>query len=776
MKVNFKRVLILALAVLLQVGCQKQKTTFTESDIKIIPHPKELTLNQGSFIFDADTKFVVTSDTQLQAAQILIDRFKTAAGLELELTKDQPSSNFVILKDNSQLGAEAYTLVVGDDNIVIEASDLSGFVYGIETLRQLLPVAVEKNTVSADVSWEVPNVNIADAPRYKWRGLMLDVSRHFFEKDYVMKTIDRLSYLKMNTLHLHLVDDQGWRIEIKKYPKLTEVGAYRVDQEDKHWNARPRAKADEKGTYGGFYTQEDIKEIVAYAEKRGITVVPEIEMPAHVSSAVAAYPSLSCFETPISVPSGGLWPITDIYCAGKESTFEFLENVLVEVMDLFPSKYIHVGGDEATKTNWEKCPHCQKRIKAEGLENVEELQSYFIKRMERFISSKDRILIGWDEILEGGLAPGATVMSWRGVKGGLEASEQGHDVVMTPGSHCYFDHYQGPQDSEPAAWGGYTPLSKVYEFDPTVDGMSDEQAKHVLGGQANLWAEYIPDTDQSEYMIYPRIAALSETLWSPKEGRSWNEFTTRIIPMFDRFAAMGINYAKSVYTIREEAIVDEETGAVSVSLSNEIEGSDIRYVLNDGDLNTDAVKYDKPIQITETTTIKASYFVNDKPAGKIFEKSFKYHKAVGKKVTYNTEVNDRYQGTGATTQVNVLRGTKNFHDGQWQAWLAKDMEVVIDLDEPAEVSKVSVGALENQGPGIYYPTMVEVWTSDDGQNFVSAGKTERAYAATGDATIKDFEVTFEKKSARYIKVKATNLKQTPTGGGVFLFVDEIIVE
>ena len=294
-----------------------------------------------------------------------------------------------------------------------------------------------------------------------------------------------MAMLKMNVLHFHLVDDQGWRIEIKKYPKLTEVGAWRVDQEDKHWDGRYTPAADEKGTYGGFYTQEELKELVAYAATKNIEVIPEIEMPAHVSSAIAAYPELSCHERPIGVPSGGVWPITDIYCAGKENTFQFLENVLTEVMDIFPSKYIHVGGDEATKTNWKACPHCNKRMKVEGLKNAEELQSYFIKRMERFINSKGKKLIGWDEILEGGIAPEATVMSWRGVAGGIEAAKQGHDVIMTPGSHCYFDHYQGPQNEEPLAWGGYTPLSKVYTFDPVVDTMTPAEAKHVLGRQAH---------------------------------------------------------------------------------------------------------------------------------------------------------------------------------------------------------------------------------------------------------------------------------------------------
>src|SRR5690606_28139878 len=346
-----------------------------------------------------------------------------------------------------------------------------------------------------------------------------------------------------------LVDDQGWRIEIKKYPKLTEIGGFRNDQEDSHRDGRRVTTPEDDATYGGFYTQEDIKEIVAYAQSKGVRVVPEIEMPAHVMSAIAAYPELSCFETPIGVPSGGVWPITEIYCAGKESTFEFLENVLLEVMELFPSEYIHVGGDEATKTNWEKCPHCQKRMKDEGLASVDELQSYFIKRMERFIASHDRKLIGWDEILEGGLAPEATVMSWRGFEGGMEAANQGHDVVMTPTSYMYFDYYQGPQNEEPLAWGGYIPLSKVYEFDPVVETMTPEQAKHVLGGQANVWSEQIKTAAHSQYMIYPRLAALSEAVWSPKESRDWDDFSKRILTLFERYEYLDINYAKSAYLV-----------------------------------------------------------------------------------------------------------------------------------------------------------------------------------------------------------------------------------
>ena len=774
-----KKILFQGLGVfllVLAVGCgEESKTIFTENDINIVPKPLEMNLNQGAFRFTKDTKLVAAND-QTQVFEVLQNKFVSAAGWNLGVVNTAPSSNFVQLSTDVSLPEEAYNLKVTENQVIIYASGHNGFLYGLETIRQLLPVAIESKNVVSNMNWDIPNVEIKDSPRFKWRGFMLDVSRHFFDKDYVMETIDQLAFLKMNTLHLHLVDDQGWRIEIKKYPKLTEVGGFRVDQEDKPWNARPTPELGKETTYGGFYTQEDIKEIVAYAESRGITVVPEIEMPAHVMSAIAAYPELSCFQKPIMVPSGGVWPITDIYCPGKETTFEFLENVLLEVMELFPSRYIHVGGDEATKTNWEKCPDCKKRIQEEGLETVEELQSYFIRRMERFLSSKGRTLLGWDEILEGGLAPGATVMSWRGVKGGLEASEAGHDVVMTPNSHCYFDYYQGDQDAEPLAWGGNLPLSKVYQFDPVVDGMSEEQAKHVLGGQANLWTEYVPTKAQAEYMTYPRLAALAEAVWSSKDNRNWDDFSNRVSSLFQRYGIMGVNYAKSAYQVTTETSVNTENGVISIALKSEFPQADIRFSLDGSDITSASKKYSAPVDIDRTTNIKAQVFKDGEPVGAIFEKTIKYHKAVGKPVTYINKYHDSYKGAEDLGMVNVVRGSKNFHDGQWQGWLDNDMELVIDLESPTELEKISVGALENQGSGIYFPIQVEVFLSDDGKTFRSAGSVKREYAANNGSELKDFVIEIGKQTARYIKVKATNLGTAPTGGGSWMFIDEVVVE
>lgn len=772
----FNKVLVLALIVI-TASCQisKESKIFTEKDITIIPKPVQLHLEQGNFQFSKKTQFVITDASQNELVSVLRDKFKKAAGWTLEGIEKAPKKDFVQLLIDEKLEDEAYKLKVDSDKVIITSKGNSGFVYGLETLRQLLPETIESPELVSDVEWLIPNLTIEDHPRFKYRGLMLDVSRHFFEIEYLKKTIDRLALLKMNVLHLHLVDDQGWRIEIKKYPKLTEVGAWRVDQEDKHWDGRYTTSPDEKGTYGGFYTQAELKDLVAYAATRNVEIIPEIEMPAHVSSAVASYPELSCHVKPIGVPSGGLWPITDIYCAGKEHTFEFLENVLLEVMEIFPSKYIHVGGDEATKTNWSKCSHCKKRMKTEGLENVEELQSYFIKRMERFINTNGKQLIGWDEILEGGIAPEATVMSWRGVKGGVEAAEQGHDVIMTPGSHCYFDHFQGPQNEEPLAWGGYTPLSKVYTFDPIVDTMTAAEAKHVLGGQANLWAEQIKTESHSEYMIFPRLVALSETLWSPKESRNWEDFSSRIVSMFKRFDYLDINYAKSAYLVMEDVQIDMDTKEVSVNLKNEFTDADIRYTLNENNLSNNPIKYTDTLKINKTTEIHASLFKDDKPVGVPFNTTIEFHKAVGKKVTYKDIYDKRYQGEGEFGLVNTLRGTKNFTDGHWQAWLRKDMEVVIDLIDSTPISQVVLGTLENQGPGIYFPTEVKVYVSTDGENYKEVGVEKRAYAKNPSFALKSFEITFDEQSARFVKIVARNLRETSKGGDVWLFVDEIII-
>jgi len=770
----FYKSIILVLVIVLN-SCSKDKV-FTENDIQIIPKPAMLKLEAGGFLFNENTQFLATNSEQKEIAKVLVNKFKKATGWNLNIVEKQPGNNFIEFVLDKGIENEGYELIVTSSKVTIKSSGNAGFIYGLESVRQLLPVAIESKEKVANTEWIIPNVTIKDQPRFQWRGLMLDLSRHFFDKEYIKKIIDGLAMHKMNVLHLHLVDDQGWRIEIKKYPKLTEVGAYRVDQEDAAWNARATVDPNEKGTYGGFLSQKELKELVKYAQSKNVEIVPEIEMPAHVTSAIASYPHLSCFEKPVGVPSGGLWPITDIYCAGKESTFEFLEDVLTEVMEIFPSKYIHIGGDEATKTNWKTCPHCQKRMKKEGLHDVEELQSYFVKRMEKFINANGKKLVGWDEILEGGLAPDATVMSWRGVKGGVQAAKEGHDVVMTPGSHCYFDHYQGPQNDEPLAWGGFTPLSKVYTFDPIVDSMTPEQAKHVLGGQANLWSEFVPTEAQSEYMIFPRVAALAEAVWSPKELRDWTDFSGRINTMFKRYQYLGINYAKSAYLVTSDTQINMEEKAVEVLLKNEFPFGDILYTLDGSALSATSEKYVGAIKMSKTTRIRAALYENGKPMAKEFDKTIKFHKAVGKKVTYKEVYHKNYKGAEEFGMVNALRGTKNFHDGQWQGWLGNDMEISIDLGKEETIHEIVVGSLENQGSGIYFPVAVEVFVSKDDISYESVGEIKRSFAKNSASELKDFTVSFKESKARFVKVVATNLKEVPGGGGTWLFIDEILVD
>jgi hexosaminidase len=519
-------------------------------EVAIIPQPESVVTVPGAFCLNKKTVIVAQGDA-IAAAEFLKDFLKKGTGFDLKIVPEGKRNAIVLSVDNSaqnpDASSEGYVLNSTTKKVTITATAASGLFYGVQTLRQLFPAEIESPAIKTGIEWNIPLVTITDHPRFAWRGVMLDCVRHFFPVSHVKNILDQMAAKKMNHFHWHLVDDQGWRIEIKKYPELTSTCAWRVDHEDLPWDQRPAQKPEEKANYGGFYTQDEIKDIVAYAANLNIVVVPEIEMPAHVSCVFAAYPELSCSGKKVPVASGGVWPVTNIYCAGNEATFEFLENVLTEVMALFPYQYIHVGGDEATKTNWEKCPKCQTRIKVEGLKNETELQSYFIKRIEKFVNSKGKNIIGWDEILEGGLAPAATVMSWRGFAGGIAAAKSGHDVVMSPTDFCYFDYYQGPKETEPLAIGGFLPLSKVYTFSLIPAELNADEAKHILGGQANLWAEFVPTPKHAEYMLFPRLDAMTEALWSTQESKNYDDFLKRLTRQFERYDNAGINYAKNVY-------------------------------------------------------------------------------------------------------------------------------------------------------------------------------------------------------------------------------------
>lgn len=543
----------LVASLLIISGCQpvseiSREEQVTTNPYPIVPIPQKLTPLPGSFPLSASTHVVVNPDDPdaRSVATMFIEAVTPSFITAPPLSRGPaPDSNAVVFSlvdgGTNPIPPEGYRLDVSDRRVVITASKPAGLFYGVQTLLQLLPAETASHYPAMKKWLSIPCVSIEDAPRFPWRGMHLDVSRHFFPKEFIKHYIDLLAMYKLNVFHWHLTDDNGWRIEIKKYPKLTRVGAWRVNRENQPWTKWTPPTPGEVATYGGYYTQDDVREIVTYAAQRFVTVLPEIEMPAHSVEALAAYPQFSCTGGPFYVLPGGYWPNANIFCAGNESTFRFLDDVLDEVAALFPCPYIHIGGDEADKTNWENCPKDQARMKALGLTNVEQLQSYFIKRIEQHLNSIGKRMIGWDEILQGGLAPDATVMSWRGTQGGIDAAKQGHDVVMSPTRYCYFDYAQG-KSGEPVAVGGFLPLDTVYSYEVMPPGLTPAEQKHILGAQANLWTEYVTTPIHAEYMLLPRMLALSEDVWSNPERKDYADFLNRLLYHYARFDAMGVSY------------------------------------------------------------------------------------------------------------------------------------------------------------------------------------------------------------------------------------------
>jgi hexosaminidase len=537
-------IILFAAAWIFLSGCGSQDQD-TVMDVNLVPLPEAVTVNPGYFqLTNATTVVYYPEDEAMKMnAEFLADMLSKGTGFGIETRAGQsemPGKNqILLLMENMDVDEEGYLLESGKKSVVVKAPSAAGVFYGVQTLRQLLSPDIETAGAGGTMEWKVPAVEIRDEPRYEYRGLHLDVARHFFPVEFIKRYMDLMALHKLNKFHWHLTEDQGWRIEIDAYPKLAEIAAYRDETLVGHYTDQPHQFDGQR--YGGYYTKEEVKEVVDYARTLHIDVIPEIEMPGHSQAALAAYPELGCTGGPYEVATK--WGIfEEVYCAGKEETFEFLENVLLEVIDLFPYEYVHIGGDECPKVRWEECPDCQARIKAEGLKDEHELQSYFITRMEKFLNAHDRQIIGWDEILEGGLAPGATVMSWRGVTGGIEAARQGHDVIMTPTSHMYFDYYQAPKEGEPLAIGGLLPLQKVYMFEPTPEVLTVEESEYVLGVQANLWTEYIKTGDYAEYMAYPRACALAEVAWTPKDKRDYADFYQRMKYHVKRLEAMDVNF------------------------------------------------------------------------------------------------------------------------------------------------------------------------------------------------------------------------------------------
>jgi len=580
------------------VSCTKH-VNYGKGEVRIVPKPVELTAGTETFELNSDIKIYGTAEFKNEV-EYLSGLLHSVLGYKLRIADELPSKNaivFELLKDDKQLGAEGYKLSVGVNFVKISANTPAGIFYGIQSFTQLFPPKIFSKFEELELrSATLPTCEVVDYPRFAYRGMHLDVSRHFFSKEFVMKYIDYLAAHKLNKFHWHLTDDQGWRIEIKKYPKLTEIGSVRNETMiGKNFNEFDKTK------HSGFYTQEEIKEVVAYAAQRHIAVIPEIEMPGHALAALAAYPNYSCTGGPFEVHTK--WGVTDdIFCAGKEETFGFLQDVLTEVMTLFPSNYIHIGGDEAPKERWNNCNACKTRMKTEKLKDAHELQSYFVKRMEKFLNEKGRKLIGWDEILEGGLAPAATVMSWRGMQGGIDAAMQNHDVIMTPGTHMYFDHYQGDAELEPLAIGGFTSLNKVYSFEPVPSELPDDKKQYIIGAQANLWTEYIATEAQVEYMILPRMSAMAEVNWTMPENKNYDDFIVRMQPMFKRWFYQNANFRLPEPQNQNITLMKD---GEKFEFKSAIDFATVFYTTDGEDPDTESAKYTEPILLERNSTLKA---------------------------------------------------------------------------------------------------------------------------------------------------------------------------
>jgi len=779
MKMRLTSSIVIVAAIFFMTACSSSE----EKNPALIPLPAEISNHPGHFVLRPDTRItwsggVGAAITSEQLASML----KTATRYDLSTAGGTEGDIRLIIDATIIWKKEEYRLEVKRKSVTLTAGTAEGLFRGAQTLMQLLPPQIYADDPADNVRWRIPCVRITDYPRFGWRGMHLDVSRHFFDKEFVKKYIDILAMHKINVFHWHLVDDQGWRIEIKKYPKLTEIGAWRVDREEMPWDSREPQQPGEKATYGGFYTQDDIREIVDYAAERHITVVPEIEMPAHVGSALAAYPEFSCTGGPFTVPPGGVWPITDIYCAGKDETFAFLEEVLTEVMDLFPSEYIHIGGDEADKTEWKQCPDCQARIREEGLKDEHELQSYFIRRIERFLNANGRKLIGWDEILQGGLAPEATVMSWQGFEGGIKAATSGHRAVMAPVSHCYFNVYQGDPASEPESFRGLLTLRKVYSFEPVPAELSTEESDFIIGAQGCLWTEYITDGTTAEYMILPRLTALSEVVWTPAGERSWKGFNHRLTQMMKRYDEAGINYSRGSYRVDMSASFDEGSNSILLEMTSEQPSPEIRYTTDGTDPQANSPKYRKAMKMRESATVRAAIFDNGKMIGSINQKKISINKATGRQVNYNIPFSDRNRGQGKNTLVNGIRGTGDFNDGHWQGFEGTDMDLVIDLGDEAAISSVSSGYMAAVGSWIFLPQSVEYSFSGDGSIFtpLDTVKTDIDPAEQGNM-IETYSSSFPAVTARYVRIVARGLITCPpwhagAGNKAWLFCDEIAIE
>jgi hexosaminidase len=739
------------LGIFMLIGCCSFSSSFA-SGYNIIPYPQTLIPQPGSFSFTNRTTVLCPFDRPevLKLAKQFATQVELVSGIKLKVQNlaNGEMGNAVIFQEDTKIkNAEAYALNISPKTITIKASSSNGFFYALQTLYQMLPAEIYGKKRVEGKKWTALSVEIADAPRFPYRGLHLDVCRHFYPVEFIKKYIDAMAIHKFNNFHWHLTDDQGWRIEIKKYPRLIQIGSHREETMVGYYYDFLPQQYDGKA-YGGFYTQDEAREIVAYAKERFITVIPEIELPGHAQAAIAAYPFLSCTQDS-TIKVATKWGVfKEVYCP-RDTTFKFLENVLTEVMDIFPSKYIHIGGDECPKDRWKACPDCQALIKNLNLKDENGLQSYFVHRIEQFLNSKGRKIIGWDEILDGGLDPNATVMSWRGTQGGITAAKAGNDVIMTPGSFCYFDHFQSNPETEPLTIGGFLPLKMVYGFEPIPAELSVTEAKHILGAQANMWTEYRPTTESVEYMVYPRLSALAEVVWSDKANRNWDRFRTCMPSAFARYAQLGVKPSRAFYDVQFQSNTTTDM-KLQITLSCDCPDAQIYYTVNGK-----SELYKNPFTLSESAEVTAKALIDGKQLGKMISKAYRVSKLTG--LTYTqTPKSGWYDGGNAHALTDGVVG----HDKDFAEWVGfskgKDVEIAVDMMSVQQIERFSVGMINAPAMCAQISPDIKLYGSVDGVNYqLLSEKQLIAPAAPGRVIVRP-ELTFSAVGVRYLKLQLKN--------------------
>ncbi len=765
---------LFGLGILFIVSCTSRN--LQTGNVAIIPKPANLIEEEGFFEINSATTLSVENEAQHAIASRFLEHFEPVSGWTPELVD---SGGDILLVTEASLPVEAYSLDVTESGILIKASSDAGFFYALQTLKQLFPNTFYSGEKQENIVWGIPFVKITDRPAFEWRGYMLDVSRHFFKLEDVKKVIDFMAELKMNRFHWHLADDQGWRLEVKSYPKLTEIGAWRMDHTNydetkSNWFGRPVQQPGDTPTYGGFYTQEEVKDLIAYAKDRFIEVIPEIDMPGHAQATIAAYPEIGCVNASPYVATGGVVR-NNTYNPGKEETFEFADKMLNEVMDLFPYEYIHIGGDECNKSQWKVDPHAQRRMREEGLTDVDELQSYFIKRIEKIINARGRTMIGWDEILEGGLAPNATVMSWRGEEGGIASAKAGHEVIMTPSNYTYIDLKQGHDDLEPNLGYSQLLLSTAYSYRVIPRELDVEEAKLIKGIQANMWTESITDWGKLTYMTFPRVYAVAESGWTAHDNKDWDDFIGRLTIQLDRLDEQGVRYAVSAFSPWIDHKGKGET--IELSMKTEANGLDIYYTLDGTEPTTQSTKYTGPFILESSADLVARAFEKSEMVGYRSNLQFPIHKAANANIS--GMVNGERRALPKLTDLTYGKlnpGDKAYVD------FSNEASIDVAFKQPVTISKVQFNALRFTISGIYSPEKVTVEGSGDGKTFTKLGELDQSTIAQTQGRNKiDHQITFPETEVISLRLLLKSPAPIPeghhrAGETSRMKIDEIIVE